>query len=121
MFRLQTSQHKESKLNLILGLLSPQTFRFDRFVEDGREKTDFRKAGQKLKYFLMPFGSGSTKCPGRYFAINELKQFVCLLLLYLDLQLEDGQTRPPMDKSRVGLGIQQPASPVGFRYRLRAE
>ncbi|XP_013885208.1 25-hydroxycholesterol 7-alpha-hydroxylase [Austrofundulus limnaeus] len=99
----------------------PQTFHFDRFVEDGREKTDFRKHGQKLKYYLMPFGSGSSKCPGRYFAVNEIKQFVCLLLLYLDLQLEDGQNRPSSDHSRAGLGIQQPSSPVLFRYRPRAE
>ncbi|XP_017260555.1 cytochrome P450 7B1 [Kryptolebias marmoratus] len=99
----------------------PQTFRFDRFVQDGREKTDFQKDGQKLKHFLMPFGSGSSKCPGRYFAINEIKQFVCLLLLYFDLQLEDGQNRPLLDSSRIGLGILHPSSDVRFRYRLRAE
>lgn len=69
----------------------------------------------------MPFGSGSSKCPGRYFAINEIKQFVCLLLLYLDLQLEDRQNRPPSNQSRAGLGIQQPSSHVRFHYRRWAE
>ncbi|XP_014876307.1 25-hydroxycholesterol 7-alpha-hydroxylase isoform X1 [Poecilia latipinna] len=98
----------------------PQTFRFDRFVQDGREKTDFSKDGQKLRYYLMPFGSGSSMCPGRYFAINEIKQFVCLLLLYFDLQLEDGQNRPGLDPSRAGLGILLPSSDVRFRYRLRS-
>ncbi|XP_038129653.1 cytochrome P450 7B1 [Cyprinodon tularosa] len=99
----------------------PQTFRFDRFVQDGREKTDFFKDGQKLRYYLMPFGSGSSMCPGRYFAINEIKQFVSLLLLYFDLQLEDGQNRPRLDSSRAGLGILLPSSDVRFRYRLRAD
>lgn len=99
--------------------LHRQTFRFDRFIQDGREKTDFYKDGQKLKYYLMPFGSGSTMCPGRYFAINEIKQFLCLLLLYFDLQLEDGATKTTADSSRAGLGILQPSTDVRFRYRLR--
>ncbi|XP_041847950.1 cytochrome P450 7B1 [Melanotaenia boesemani] len=98
----------------------PQEFRFDRFVQDGREKTEFYKDGQKLRYYLMPFGSGSSMCPGRYFAINEIKQFVCLLLLYFDLQLEDGQNRPALDPGRAGLGILLPSTDVRFRYRLRA-
>ncbi|KAG7222877.1 hypothetical protein INR49_015984 [Caranx melampygus] len=97
----------------------PQTFRFDRYIQDGRERTDFYKDNQKLKYFLMPFGSGSSMCPGRFFAINEIKQFLCLLLLYFDLQLEDNQTRVTLDSNRAGLGILQPATDVRFRYRLR--
>ncbi|MEQ2200991.1 hypothetical protein XENOCAPTIV_005900, partial [Xenoophorus captivus] len=98
----------------------PQTFRFDRFVQDNREKTDFSKTGQKLRYYLMPFGSGSSMCPGRYFAINEIKQFVCLLLLYFDLQLDDAQNRPNLDSRRAGLGILMPSSDIRFCYRLRA-
>lgn len=98
----------------------PQTFRFDRFMENGVEKTDFYKDGQKLKYYLMPFGSGSSMCPGRYFAVNEIKQFLCLLLLYLEVQLEDGQSRVNVDPSRAGLGILLPAADVRFRYRLRS-
>ncbi|KAM4551294.1 cytochrome P450 7B1 [Odontesthes bonariensis] len=98
----------------------PQAFQFDRFVQDGREKTDFYKDGQRLRYYLMPFGSGSSICPGRYFAVNEIKQFVVLLLLYFELQLEDGQSRPALDSSRVGLGILLPSTDVRFRYRRRA-
>ncbi|XP_069026266.1 cytochrome P450 7B1 [Embiotoca jacksoni] len=97
----------------------PQMFRFDRYLQDGGLKTDFYKDGQKLKYYLMPFGSGSSMCPGRHFAVNEIKQFVCLLLLYFDLQLEDGQRRAKLDSSRAGLGVLLPAADVRFRYRLR--
>ncbi|XP_049930418.1 cytochrome P450 7B1 isoform X1 [Epinephelus moara] len=98
----------------------PQSFRFDRYMQDGRLKTDFYKDGQRLKYYLMPFGSGSSMCPGRYFAINEIKQFLCLLLLYFDLQLEAGQDRVTLDASRAGLGILLPAKDVLFRYRLQS-
>ncbi|XP_071368214.1 cytochrome P450 7B1 [Centroberyx affinis] len=97
----------------------PETYRHDRFVRDGRERTDFYKDGQRLKYYRMPFGSGSTMCPGRYFAVNEIKQFLFLLLLYFDLQLEEGQTKVALDPGRAGLGILLPANDVRFRYRLR--
>ncbi|XP_029309478.1 25-hydroxycholesterol 7-alpha-hydroxylase [Cottoperca gobio] len=97
----------------------PQSFRLDRFIQDGTMKTDFYKDGQKLKYYLMPFGSGSSMCPGRYFAVNEIKQFLCLLLLYFDLQLDEDQSRVSLDNSRAGLGILLPATDVRFRYRLQ--
>lgn len=90
-------------------------------MQGGAQKTDFYKNGQRLKYYLMPFGSGSSMCPGRYFAVNEIKQFLCLLLLYFDLQLEDGQTRATLDSSRAGLGVLLPATDVRFHYRLRAD
>lgn len=99
--------------------VSTQSFRFDRYLEDGQEKTDFYKNGQKLKYYLMPFGSGATMCPGRYIAINEIKQFVCLLLLYFDVELEDERDTVRPDYARAGLGIMQPLDEVRFRYRLR--
>ncbi|KAM4605393.1 cytochrome P450 7B1 [Polymixia lowei] len=97
----------------------PERYRYDRFMEDGREKTDFYKDGQRLKYYLMPFGSGSTMCPGRYFAVNEIKQFLCLLLLNFDLEVEEGQSKVALDSSRAGLGILLPANDVRFRYRPR--
>ncbi|XP_004078826.1 25-hydroxycholesterol 7-alpha-hydroxylase [Oryzias latipes] len=97
----------------------PQTFRFDRFVQDGAVKTDFYKDGQKLRYYLMPFGSGSSMCPGRYFAVNEIKQFLSVLLLYFEMELEEGQPRPALDPSRAGLGILLPSTDVRFRFRLR--
>ena len=90
----------------------------DRYIQDGRLKTDFYKDGQKLKYYLMPFGSGSSMCPGRYFAVNEIKQFLCLLLLYFDLQLEEDQSRATQDLGRAGLGVMLPAADVRFRYKL---
>lgn len=67
----------------------------------------------------MPFGSGSSMCPGRHLAIGEIKQFLCLMLLYFHLELEEGQSEATPDPSRAGLGILSPTADVRFRYRLR--
>ncbi|KAL0966024.1 hypothetical protein UPYG_G00289670 [Umbra pygmaea] len=98
---------------------NPEDYKFDRYIEDGKEKTDFYKEGQRLKYYRMPFGSGSTKCPGRYFAINEMKQFLSLLVLYFDMEVVEGQKLCTLDPSRAGLGILLPATDIKIRYRLR--
>ncbi|XP_030629852.1 cytochrome P450 7B1 isoform X2 [Chanos chanos] len=95
----------------------PRMYRFDRFVEAGREKTDFYKHSQKLHYYRMPFGSGSTQCPGRFFAVNELKQFICVVLLMFQLELPAGQEDARLDTSRAGLGILPPANHITLRYR----
>lgn len=88
-------------------------------MEDGQERKTFYKSGQKLKYFCMPFGSGSSKCPGRYFAMNEMKLFLALLLMYFDLEVLEDQARPDPDPGRAGLGVLLPSTDVSFRYRLR--
>lgn len=97
----------------------PEVFKFDRFIEDGKEKTSFYKHGQKLKFYLMPFGSGVTKCPGRYFAINEMKQFLTLLIAHFDIEIVQGEGPVKPDQSRVGLGILLPDSDIQFRYKTR--
>ncbi|XP_062900586.1 5-beta-cholestane-3-alpha,7-alpha-diol 12-alpha-hydroxylase-like [Mobula hypostoma] len=99
----------------------PHSFQFDRFLNaDGTKKTDFYKKGQKLKYYNMPWGAGASMCPGRFFATNELKQFVFLMLCYFDFELVNAEEDiPPVDNNRWGLGIIHPAYDVQFRYRFR--
>lgn len=82
-------------------------------------KTEFYKGNQKVRYYHMPFGSGATMCPGRFFALNELKQFFCITLLMCDMQLTAGQQHATMEKSRAGLGIMPPANHISFRYRVK--
>uniref|UniRef100_A0A8C5RF77 Cytochrome P450 family 7 subfamily B member 1 n=1 Tax=Laticauda laticaudata TaxID=8630 RepID=A0A8C5RF77_LATLA len=97
----------------------PQTYKFDRYVENGKKKTTFFKQGKKLKYFLMPFGSGVSMCPGRFFAMSEIKLFVVLASVYFDMDImEDKQLG--QDKDRIGLGILLPDSDILFRYKLRS-
>ncbi|KAG8014395.1 Cholesterol 7-alpha-monooxygenase [Nibea albiflora] len=96
----------------------PYEYKFDRFLdEQGQEKNTFQRSGRRLRYFYMPFGSGVTKCPGRFFAVYEIKQFLTLVLSYFDMELLDPAIKvPPLDQSRAGLGILQPTYDVDFRH-----
>ncbi|XP_044151334.1 cytochrome P450 7A1-like [Bufo gargarizans] len=100
----------------------PMVFKYDRFLdENGKGKTDFYLKGKKLKYYYLPFGSGRTKCPGRQFAVLEIKQLLTLLISYFDMELADKNAKcPPLDQSRAGLGILPPTNDVDFRFRLKA-
>lgn len=99
----------------------PLAFKYDRFLNpDGSKKTDFYKGGKKLKYYYMPWGAGVSMCPGRFFATNELKQFVFLMLAYFDFELMNPDEKiPNIDIRRWGFGSMQPDRDVQFRYRLR--
>lgn len=98
-----------------------QTFKYDRYLdENGKTKTTFYSHGLKLKYYYMPFGSGATICPGRLFAVQEIKQFLILMLSYFDLELVESHVKcPPLDQSRAGLGILPPSNDIEFRYKLK--
>uniref|UniRef100_W5UCS9 7-alpha-hydroxycholest-4-en-3-one 12-alpha-hydroxylase n=1 Tax=Ictalurus punctatus TaxID=7998 RepID=W5UCS9_ICTPU len=99
----------------------PLTFKYNRFLTpDGRKKTEFYKGGKKVKYYNMPWGAGVSMCPGRFFAINELKQFVFLMLTYFDFELKNPDEEiPDIDVRRWGFGTMQPTRDIPFRYRLR--
>ncbi|KAM9643552.1 cytochrome P450 7B1 isoform 2-T2 [Morphnus guianensis] len=97
----------------------PKEYKFDRYIENGKKKTTFYKAGRKLKYFLMPFGSGISMCPGRFLAMNEMKMFLFLLLAHFDVELVENKA-VRLDNSRMGLGILLPDVDITFRYKLRS-
>ncbi|KAF7222348.1 5-beta-cholestane-3-alpha,7-alpha-diol 12-alpha-hydroxylase [Nothobranchius furzeri] len=99
----------------------PHLFKYDRFLNpDGSKKTTFYKAGKKVKYYNMPWGAGVSMCPGRFFATNELKQFVFLMLVYFEFELLNPDEKiPEIDTRRWGFGSMQPVRDVQFRYRLR--
>ncbi|XP_073532836.1 cytochrome P450 7A1 [Phyllobates terribilis] len=99
----------------------PFAFKYDRYLdENGKEKTDFYLKGKKLKYYYLPFGSGKTKCPGRQFAVHEIKQLVTLMISYFEMELVDKNVKSPsLDQSRAGLGILQPTHDVDFKYKLK--
>ncbi|XP_034039075.1 5-beta-cholestane-3-alpha,7-alpha-diol 12-alpha-hydroxylase-like [Thalassophryne amazonica] len=99
----------------------PHSFKYDRFLNpDGSKKTDFYKDGKKVKYYNMPWGAGVSMCPGRFFATNELKLFIFLMLAYFEFELETpDQAIPDIDRKRFGFGTMQPTKDVRFRYRFR--
>ncbi|XP_067888011.1 cytochrome P450 7B1 [Heterodontus francisci] len=95
----------------------PEVYKYNRFVENGMEKTAFYKGGKKLRYYLMPFGSGSSMCPGRYFAVNEIKIFLSIMLASFDMEIVQGEKSVGLSNDRAGLGILLPDSDVRFRYK----
>uniref|UniRef100_A0A8D0HRT6 Cytochrome P450 family 7 subfamily B member 1 n=1 Tax=Sphenodon punctatus TaxID=8508 RepID=A0A8D0HRT6_SPHPU len=97
----------------------PKEYKFDRYIENGKKKTAFYKKGRKLKYFLMPFGSGISMCPGRFLAMNEMKLFLILSLARFDIELVE-EKQVGLDKGRMGLGILLPDSDIAFHYKLRS-
>ncbi|XP_060103922.1 7-alpha-hydroxycholest-4-en-3-one 12-alpha-hydroxylase [Heteronotia binoei] len=98
----------------------PHAFKYDRFLNQNGAKKEFYKNGEKVKYFTMPWGAGTSMCPGRFFAVNEMKLFVFLMISYFEMQLVNKEEEvPPLEQTRYGFGVMQPTYDVQFRYRLR--
>ena len=90
---------------------APGEFRFDRFLSEDGRPLQWTKDGERVHFFMLPFGGGKSMCPGRYFAINEFKITVATLLAWFDLELLSDQV-PSFDLSRTGFGTYPPASDV---------
>lgn len=101
---------------------SPQSFRWDRFLPNSvtGEKPKFYKNGKLIAQPIKPFGGGSSMCPGRKFAFNEIKVFIAHILTNFDLSLVSCNGEPDIDSSRVGLGITSPVNDVLIEIRKRA-
>jgi len=74
---------------------NPEEFQAFRF-SDMREKE-----GEGLKHQAVMiteewinFGGGRHACPGRFFAVNEVKGMLAYIILNYDVKLADGQPRP---------------------------
>ncbi|XP_060103979.1 7-alpha-hydroxycholest-4-en-3-one 12-alpha-hydroxylase-like [Heteronotia binoei] len=98
----------------------PKTFKYDRFVNPDGTKKEFYKNGEKLRYYNMPWGAGPSMCPGRFFAVSEMKLFVILMVTYFEMELVNKEEKiPPVDPSRYGIGTTHPSCDIQFRYRLK--
>nr|XP_020671400.1 7-alpha-hydroxycholest-4-en-3-one 12-alpha-hydroxylase-like [Pogona vitticeps] len=98
----------------------PHVFKYDRFISPNGTKKEFYKDGIKLKHSTMPFGAGPSMCPGRFFAMSEMKIFVILMLTYFDMELVKKEEEiPAIDARRYGFGTAHPSHDIQFRYRLR--
>ncbi|XP_054847748.1 7-alpha-hydroxycholest-4-en-3-one 12-alpha-hydroxylase-like [Eublepharis macularius] len=98
----------------------PQNFKYDRFLNPDGTKKEFYKNGEKLKYHIMPWGAGPSMCPGRFFAVSEMKMFVMLMVMYFDMELVNREEKiPPVVASRCGFGTTHPSHDIQFRYRQR--
>ncbi|XP_046708582.1 cytochrome P450 7A1 isoform X2 [Silurus meridionalis] len=101
---------------------NPMEFMYNRFLDkNGERRSQFYKNGRQVKHYLVPFGSGASECPGRFFAMNEIKLFLMVVLWHYDLQLNEPQGTLSPDRTRAGLGILPPSQDVLLQYRIRAD
>lgn len=77
-----------------------QDFVPDRFLRD--------KGLEKSKGYR-PFGGGTTYCPGRFVAKQEVFMFVAVVLHRFDVRLAgEGQSFPVLDRKKPSLGVMDP-------------
>ena len=98
----------------------PMTFKYDRFAKDENGKAPvFKKNGKRLHRPVDAFGGGLTMCPGRRFAVTEIKSLIATLLLNYDMRWVDGKVpEPPVDtKGIVNTGM--PTHDIQFEFRKK--
>jgi cytochrome P450 len=99
---------------------NPDTFDGFRFVPGTDEKSKLA-AGAKTNYTSahpgsMAFGYGQHACPGRFFAMMEIKAIIGEILSRFEMKLPDGQPRPPSITFETQ-HLPHPTGPVLFRAR----
>lgn len=96
----------------------PETFRYNRFAHDVAGKPSFEKGGERAGFAFMPFGAGRHTCPGRFFAVNEVKIFAATLLRRAKIAPVTASL-PGFDYSRIGLGVFPPKHDVDIQWAQR--
>jgi cytochrome P450 len=87
----------------------PTKFVFDRFIRQHMDTVNG----------FMPFGTGKSKCPGRFFAKCEIKICIAMCLRYMECRLVDTKMTTTQKAHRVGVGIAPPTQdlPIIYRYK----
>ncbi|KAF9270845.1 cytochrome P450 [Marasmius fiardii PR-910] len=76
-------------------------FRFDRLREREGESLKHQMVTPELSF--VNFGLGTHACPGRFFAVNELKALVSHTLLNYDIKLDESDNKPK--RNDFGRGV----------------
>ncbi|KAI5119872.1 hypothetical protein M0805_008543 [Coniferiporia weirii] len=91
-------------------------FRFADMREDGEgEGAKHQMVSTSLEY--LAFGHGRHGCPGRFFAVCEMKTMMAYLVLTYDVKLEDAEGGRPKDFEFGTSIVPNPKAKVLFRKR----
>jgi oxysterol 7-alpha-hydroxylase len=93
---------------------NPYEYQYDRFV---------KKPNQPKAPSVMIFGCGTHMCPGRYWAINEIKLLVALIIQHMDIEFvnmteqdkEDYRKKLPYDYSKF---VSSGGPKKGYEYKF---
>lgn len=97
----------------------PDEFKYNRFAKDSKtgKKPVFSKNGKRIHRPVDAFGGGLTMCPGRRFAVAEIKAIIAYFVTNYEFRWpEDKAPQPPVDN----VGIVNTGMPIGdvdFEYR----
>lgn len=94
-----------------MSILITQEFKYDRFVDNKFYTPD----GKELKHPVMAFG---TLCPGKRYALLQLKWYILNTLNRFQMEQLDGQ-HAQYDYQYHGHEILPPVEDVQFRFRER--
>lgn len=98
----------------------PDDFVFDRFVEGDASCPRSELGGKPTTAFAFtPFGVGRHTCPGRFFAVNEIKIMVVSLLTRLSFRPVSAPL-PGFQRNRAGLGVLPPDRDIVVRWSRRS-
>ncbi|KZT01552.1 cytochrome P450 [Laetiporus sulphureus 93-53] len=94
------------------------TFNPWRFSDSCNERDDFQRQHTitTSPYFLL-FGHGKHACPGRFFAVNELKAMLAHMVVSYDMKM-DQEGEVPASKWIANALIPHPTAEVEFRRRV---
>mmetsp|Transcript_20033 Transcript_20033/g.30000 ORF Transcript_20033/g.30000 Transcript_20033/m.30000 type:complete len:508 (+) Transcript_20033:112-1635(+) len=92
------------------------------FEKDTKQQPSLRRFMGTVKKVprtvaYMPFGGGVSMCPGRLFAMNEVKLATVSLLNKAEIQIA-GKV-PDLDQTRAGLGVIHPTTKVHMFMRAK--
>ena len=96
-------------------------FRWDRFINDDRtgpRRFVDVKTGHMVVHPIVTFGGGSSLCPGRQYAREEMKMSVATMLRHYDIELESEDQAIPAMKP-VPLNVSMPADGAKFMVKIK--
>lgn len=95
----------------------PETFDAFRFSRM-REEDSMKYQTVSTDCDFIPFGHGRHACPGRFFAVNELKAMLAHVVLHYDVQLDGGSRTKPRSEYFGDIALANTAARVLFRKRV---
>ena len=93
-------------------------FRYEKLRAMPGNETRFQMAGTGR--YSTSFGFGEHACPGRFFAVNEMKIVFAYLLANYDLKVKDGAGRPRNLHKPTGTLYPDPRTEIMIRLRPSA-
>ena len=84
-------------------------FQFDRFVNEKVENIPG----------YLPFGSGQSMCPGRFFAKNIIQLSIISFLQFLSINFDHRVSIPMVNQQRQGIGLSHPRNDITFSFKFK--